>query len=78
MKMSEFYSAVYEGTINEVADYIRGNFEDCQWDCPTGIEDVEGIIDVLSAEPEIAIEIDYNGNIRCKGDVETFANIVKD
>lgn len=76
--MSEFYSTVYEGTINEVADYIRENFEDCQWDCPTGIEDVEGIIDVLSAEPGIAIEIDYNGNIRCKGDVETFANIVED
>lgn len=76
--MQEFYSAVFEGTINEVADYIRENFDGSKWNFPTGTEDVESIIDVLSAEPEVVIEIDYNGNIRCKGDKETFANIVED
>lgn len=76
--MKGFYSAVFEGTIETVADYIREHFEGCERNCPTGTEDVEGIIDVLCAEPEVVIEIDYDGNIRCKGSLETFANIVED
>lgn len=61
------------------------NFEDGKWDCPTGEEDVEGIIDVLYAgvyqpcmDEELIFEIDHSGNIRCKGDMEAFANIIED
>ena len=37
--MTGFYRSVFEGTIEEMADYIRENFEGREWTCPTGRED---------------------------------------
>lgn len=83
--MSEFYSTVFEGNFEETKQYLMENFDDRQWDCPTGREDLEGIIDVLDAgahqpgiDAEIIFDVDYSGNIRCNGDIETFANTVED
>lgn len=80
--MSNFYSAVFEGNFGETSIYLRENFKDGTWDCPTGKEDINGIIDVLDSgahqpgiEEEIIFEVDHYGNIRCKGDMEIFANI---
>lgn len=83
--MSGFYSAIFEGNFEETKQYLAENFEDGKWDCPTGEEDLEGIIDVLDSgahqpgmESEVIFEIDYSGNVRCKGDMETFASIIED
>lgn len=83
--MSDFYSAVFEGNFEETKKYLAENFKDSKWNCPTGEEDMEGIIDVLDSgahhpgtDEEIVFEIDYFGNIRCKGDMETFASIVEE
>lgn len=79
MSRTDFYVAVFEGSIEETADYIRKNYEEREWDCPTGREDVEGIINVLeSTDVDVVIEMDGIGNIRCVGDLETFASIVED
>lgn len=75
--MKGFYMAVFEGTVQEAADYIMENYSDREWDCPTGREDADGIIEVMGgADADVIIEIDGHGNIRCVGDLETFANIV--
>ena len=83
--MSNFYSAVFEGNFEETKQYLTENFEGCKWNCPTGEEDLEGIIDVLDSgahqsgiDEEMIFEVDYSGNIRCKGDMETFASIVEE
>ena len=77
--MADFYVSVFEGNIKEVEEYISDNYKGCQWDCPTGREDVDGIISVLeSTDVDVAIEIDGCGNIRCVGDLESFASIVED
>lgn len=83
--MSDFYSAAFEGNFEETKQYLTENFERGAWNCPTGEEGLEGIIDVLYSgayqpgiEEEIIFEVDYSGNIRCKGDLETFANIVEE
>lgn len=81
--MSDFYSAVFDGNFEETKKYLLENFDGSRWNCPTGEEDIEGIIDVLDSgahQPgieEIVFEVDYSGNIRCKGDMETFASIVE-
>lgn len=81
MNRTNFYVAVFDGTIEEVAEYIRKNYDGREWDCPTGREDVEGIISVLSGGLdgwEDTAEVDGIGNIRLRGDLETFASIVED
>lgn len=79
MSRTDFYMAVFEGTVEETAEYIKKNYSDCQWDCPTGRECVEGIIDMLSSgDDDVIIEIDGIGNIRCVGNLENFASIVED
>lgn len=77
-KIAGFNVSVFEGTKEEISEYIKENYEGCEWYCPTGLEDVEGIIEVLSVEPDVVIEMDNIGNIRCVGDLETFASIVAD
>ena len=79
-----FNNPVFEGIFEEVKQYLTENFEDGKWNCPIGEEDLEGIIDVLDSgahqpgiEKKIVFEIDFSGNIRCKGDMETFASIVE-
>lgn len=83
--MSDFYNAVFEGNFEKAKRYLVENFVDGKWNCPTGEEDLQGIIDVLDSgahqpgiEEEIIFEVDYTGNIRCKGDLDTFANIIND
>lgn len=78
MNRTNFYVSVFDGTVEEISDYIKEKYSDRKWNCPTGTEDAEGIIDVLSAEPDVMIEMDGIGNIRCVGDLETFASIVED
>lgn len=84
--MSNFYSAVFEGNFDETKKYLTENFKDGKWNCPTGKEDLSGIIDVLDSganrpdhlEEEVIFEVDHSGNIKCKDDLETFANIVEE
>lgn len=82
--MVNFFS-VFDGNFEETKQYLTENFEDRKWDCPTGEEDLGGIIDVMDSgvhqpgmEGEAIFEVDYAGNIRCKGDIETFASIIED
>lgn len=75
--MKKFYTAIFTGTIQEAVNYIAKNYSDRQWDCPTGREDAEGIINTLAhTDANVMIEFDGCGNIRCVNDLETFANIV--
>lgn len=83
--MADFYSTVFEGNFDETKKYILNNFDGRSWDCPTGREDLEGIIDVLYAgayqpdiDEEVIFEVDYSGNIKSRGDTETFASIVEE
>lgn len=83
--MSDFYSAVFEGNFEETKQYLTENFEGGKWDCPTGEENLDGVIDVLytgayqpGLDEDVIFEIDRSGNIRCKGDMETFSSIVED
>lgn len=82
--MGNFFS-VFEGNFEETKKYLTENFEDRKWDCPTGEEKLDGIIDALDSgahqpglEEEVIFEVDRSGNIRCKGDMETFASIIED
>lgn len=79
MSRTDFYMAVFEGTVEEIAGYIRENYIGREWDCPTGREDAEGIINVLkSTDTDVMIEVDGCGNIRCVGGLETFASIAEE
>jgi len=82
--MSDLYNAVFKGNFEETSNYLRKYFSDSKWECPTGEEDLEGIIDVLYAgcfqpelESEIIIEVDSSGNIRALGDTNIFASIIE-
>lgn len=78
-----FFNAIFEGNFEETKQHLLENFEGSRWNCPTGEEDLEGIIDVLDSgahqpgmEEEVVFEINSAGDIRCKGELEVFANIV--
>lgn len=75
--MREFASAVFNGNFYETRDYLRDNHSNDMWNCPTGKEDVEGIIEVLFSGCENpqneCFEIDYFGNIRIPGELQIFA-----
>lgn len=74
---------MFIGNLKETSQYLQDNFPDRYWDCPTGREDLRGIIDVLYAgcfqpeqEDDDSFEVDYIGNISIKDSKEVFANIV--
>ena len=40
---------MFEGNFEETKKYLVENFKNSRWNCPTGAEDLEGIIGVLYA-----------------------------
>lgn len=72
---------MFEGNFEETKKYFVENFKNSRWNCPTGAEDLEGIIDVLYAgtfDGDKIIEVDFVGNIKCQGDKDIFANIIQE
>lgn len=71
-----FCGTVFSGNFEEVIDYIKTNYKESHWDCPTGREDLEGMISVFnSGGDNEELEVDGLGNIKFAGDPEIFAFI---
>lgn len=67
MKNVGLYRIAFEGTVDEVVEYLcQGDYDDFFWDCPTGREDLDGLISVLRSgldEDVFFVQVDILGNI---------------